>query len=445
MTAPDGSGAARPARVTEAASGDGSIGSWWHRVDLIVLPVVFLADVLVFSRLLRVDGVAAPERAAIVVYSAFGIALLLLRWRFPVPVFAASVVLSVPPLLITDYYIPFLIPLVALAAAAQLRPARVSLWCLAAAVLPISLLVAKAVMAASPEGKLTSAVGSAVFYSAGYLLAWGFGYWIGRNQRRLAEIEAIHTREVERQRRLAEHAVSIERLRIARELHDIVAHSVTIMVLHAAGAQRVMRTDPDRAAESLVTIEDAGQQAMGELRRLLALLRDSGEASARPESSVPSLAQVHHIVSAVRGSGVSATLEVTGEPRRLDASVDLAGYRLVQEGITNVSKHRGAGARVAVSIEWEPEKVTIAVEDDGIGVLMGPASSSGGHGLAGLRERIAIAGGDFSAGPTETGGFRVAARLPVSGALSTPLPARPIDAATVPPTGPAVDTATGAD
>lgn len=397
-----------------------------HRVDLVVLPLVFLVDMLVFSRLLRPEGVTAAERVAIVVYSAAGIGLLLFRRRFPVLVFAGAVVLSVPPLLVTDYYIPFLIPMVALAAVAQLRPVRVSLWCLAACVVPVVLLVTNAVMQASAAGRLTSGVGSTVFYAAGFVAAWTFGWWSGRHQRRLAQIEAEHFREVELQREIAEQAVSVERLRIARELHDIVAHSVTIMVLHAAGAQRVVRTDPDRAADSLALIEDAGQQAMGELRRLLALLRDTGESAGREEPSTPGLAQVEQVLGAVRGSGVTATLDVVGEPRRLDASVDLAAYRLVQEALTNVAKHRGAGARAVVTIEWEPEKVTVAVEDDGVGVRAPagaagePAGSGGGHGLAGLRERIAIAGGDISTGTTDAGGFRVAARLPVS--TGSPIP-----------------------
>jgi signal transduction histidine kinase len=350
--------------------------------------------------------------------------------------------MAVPPLLLTDYYVAFLIPCIALAAVAQLRTRRVSLICLAATTVPIGLLVGRAVGQASSEGKLTSAVGSAVFYTAGFLLAWGFGHWLGRHERRLAQIQAVYALEVERQRELAEHAVSVERLRIARELHDIVAHAVTIMVLHAAGAQRVVRTNPDRAVESLATIEGAGQQAMGELRRLLALLRDSEDAAARSESLVPGLAQVERILGAARLSGVAATLEVTGEPGALDASVDLAAYRLLQEAITNVTKHRGAGARVAVSIEWEPEKVTVSVEDDGIGVRNESAQSPGGHGLVGLRERVAIAGGEFSAGPTEVGGFRVAARLPVSVTPSFPPPPR----ATAPDHAvEAVDARTGVD
>ncbi len=396
----------------------------FHRVDLIILPVVFLADVLVFSRMLRIEGVTAAERVAIVIYSGAGIGLLLLRWRAPVAVYIAAVVLALPPLLISDYYIPFLIPLVALAAVAQLRPPRVSLWCLAASVLPIALLVGKAVLQASPSGRLPSAAGSAVFYSAGFVLAWGLGQWIGRNQRRLEQIRVQHELEVREQQKLAENAVSVERLRIARELHDIVAHSVTIMVLHAAGARRVVRTDPDRAAESLTTIEESGQQAMTELRRLLALLRESDDGPDRVDAMVPGLAHVDQILAQVRNSGVRVTLEVSGQPARLDASVDLAAYRLIQEGITNVTKHCGTGAQVAVTVEWGAEKVTVAVEDDGLGVRSAVPAGGGGHGLAGLRERIAIAAGEFSAGPTESGGFRVAARLPVSTGSPIPPPAK---------------------
>ena len=410
-------------------SGEGRAGLV-HRVDLIVLPLVFLADVLVFSRLLRPDGVTTAERVAIVVYAAAGVALLLFRWRAPVPVFAATVVMAVPPLLVTDYYIPFLVPLIALAAVAQLRSVRVSLWCLAAVAVPVALLVGNAMMHASPSGRVTSGVGSTVFYTAGFALAWTFGWWVGRHERRVAQIEVAHSRAVAQQQEYAEQAVSVERLRIARELHDIVAHAVTIMVLHAAGAQRVVRSDPDRAVDSLALIEDSGQRAMGELRRLLALLRETDDDS-RGEAATPGLAQVDQVIAAVRGSGVTATLEVSGEPRQLDASVDLAAYRLIQEALTNVTKHLGAGARVVVSIEWEPEKVTVAVEDDGVGARSPadptdpagePAGSTGGHGLAGLRERVAIAAGDFSAGATDAGGFRVAARLPTSAGPSNPLP-----------------------
>ena len=141
------------------------------------------------------------------------------------------------------------------------------------------------------------------------------------------------------------------------------------------------------------------------------------------------------MISSVRGSGVDVTLEITGEPRRLDASIDRAAFRLVQEGLTNVSKHRGVTAHAMVSIDWGAEKMTVAVEDDGRGSDTSQALSTG-NGLAGLRERIAIAGGEFVAGPTDAGGFRVAARLPLSDLPVATVPPDPPRPATLDDEGP---------
>ena len=232
---------------------------------------------------------------------------------------------------------------------------------------PTTLLVNEAVGAAAEQAKLTAGVGSALFYGAADVLAWGIGRWARRHHRQVDTLQVEHTLEVQEQRAEAENAVSAERLRIARELHDIVAHSVTIMVLHAAGAKRVVDTDPARAKESLTTIEESGQQAMGELRRLLELLREDESELLRSGSPLPGLAQLSTTIQSVRGSGVAVTLDVSGTPRRLDTSTDLAAFRLVQEALTNVTKHRGAGAHATVSIEWGAEKLTVAVEDDGQG------------------------------------------------------------------------------
>ncbi len=200
-----------------------------------------------------------------------------------------------------------------------------------------------------------------MFYVVIDVLAWGIGRWARRHRLRMAHLQEQHTLQVQEQREAAEHAVSAERLRIARELHDIVAHSVTIMVLHAAGAKRVVDTDPARAKESLATIEESGQQAMGELRRLLELLRENEGDPPRSGSPLPGLQQVAQTINSVRASGVEVAFEVHGEPRRLDTSVDLAAYRLVQEALTNVTKHRGAGARATVTIDWGVDKLTVAV------------------------------------------------------------------------------------
>ena len=408
---------------------------WLRRTDFFVLPAVFVVDVLVFSTLLRGDAMTTAGRVAVVCYSAVGVGLLLFRRLAPVPVYCAVWVHAVLALLLSGgAYSPVFLLLVAIEAVAETRTLKVSLLALGAGLVPAGLLVSATAREASAQATLTAAVGSALFYCGIGALSWWIGRWVRRYQLRLNTLQAKHTQEVQEQREEAENAVSAERLRIARELHDIVAHSVTIMVLHAAGAKRVVDDDPARAKESLTTIEESGQQAMGELRRLLQLLRDEGE-PAGSGAPLPGLAQLDPMISSVRGSGVDVTLDVTGEPSRLDASIDRAAYRLVQEGLTNVSKHRGVTAHAMVSIDWGAEKMTIAVEDDGLGSDTSQALSTG-NGLAGLRERIAIAGGEFVAGPTDAGGFRVAARLPLSDLPVATVPPDPPRPATLDDEGP---------
>src|SRR6478609_5891070 len=419
-------------RRSRSAALPATPSTWLQRIDLLILPIVFAVDVLLFSRLLRPD-VDNATRVAIVCYSAVGVCLLIFRRLAPVLVFGAVWVHSIVALLFTDAYVPVLLLLVALEMVAELRSLTVSLVALASLAVPTTLLVTAAAGAASPQRQLTAAIGSAVFYVVIDVLAWGIGRWARRHRLRMAHLQEQHILQVQEQREAAENAVSAERLRIARELHDIVAHSVTIMVLHAAGASRVVDSDPARAKESLATIEESGQQAMGELRRLLELLRENEGDPPRSGSPLPGLEQVSQTINSVRASGVAVAFEVHGQARRLDTSVDLAAYRLVQEALTNITKHRGAGAHATVSIEWGEDRLTVAVEDDGTGAereetITGGAVSrasslSTGNGLAGLRERIAIAGGDFVAGPTDAGGFRVAARLPVSGS-GTGIPAQ---------------------
>jgi signal transduction histidine kinase len=402
----------RPAHPPEGTGP--AVGPLFRRIDLIILPIVFAFDVLVFSQFLRTDVITPAQQVGVVCYSVVGIGLLIFRRRAPLLVFGALLVLSMLAILLTDLYSPVLPLLVALAAVAELRPLRVSVGALAIVVLPTVLLVVDAAQAASPQAVVTATIGSALFYCAVDALAWGIGRWARRQRRQVDSLQALHTAQVQEQQAETENAILAERLRIAGELHDIVAHSVTIMVLHAAGAKRVVDTDPDRAKESMTTIEASGRQAMGELRRLLELLRDDEGRTLTTGSPLPGLAQLDTTISSVRGSGVTVALEVHGEARRLDASTDLAAYRLIQEGLTNVTKHCGAGARATVSLDWSADKLTVAVEDDGAGANRLAASMSTGNGLAGLRERVAVAGGDFVAGPTEAGGFRVAARLPVA-------------------------------
>ncbi len=405
VTTPDDFGDASSARAP------------WRRTDLVVIPLVVLIELFVFSTVVRDGTLSAFGRWGIIAYAVVGVLLLVIRYRAPVPVFAALWVHAMVAYLFLPGFYPVLTLLIALAAVAEVCSMAVSLVALGSAMIPSALAIGHAVREASPAGAAAFAIAT-FFYSLLNGLAWGIGRWAGANRRQVRALHAEHRALAAEQQRQAEHAISEERLRIARELHDIVAHSVTIMVLHAAGAQRVLMSDPVRAREALSTIEESGKQAMGEMRRLLAVLRESDAQPGSPALPRQGLAHLDVILGSVRSSGVIVEVDVHGEPQPLDPSIDLAAFRLVQEGLTNVTKHVGAGARAVVTVDWGldtvTDKVTIAVEDDGPGGVDRPAALSTGNGLTGLAERITIAGGDYTAGPTESGGFRVAARLPVS-------------------------------
>ena len=294
---------------------------------------MFVLDILLFSSLLRSDVMTTAGRLAIVCYSAVGVGLLLFRRLAPVAIFGVIWLHSVVALVVTDRYVPVVFLLVALEAVAELRSAaplagrpwppfssRPRCWSVQA--------VARRLGAGRADGRCR--IGPVLHRPRR----------AGLGDRSVGAPPPPSGRpppgrntpwRCRNSKRETEHAVSAERLRIARELHDIVAHSVTIMVLHAAGAKRVVDTDPARAKESLTTIEESGQQAMGELRRLLELLREDGSDDVGSGSPLPGLAQLATTIQSVRGSGVAVTLDVSGTPRRLDASTDLAAYRLIQE------------------------------------------------------------------------------------------------------------------
>ena len=223
----------------------------------------------------------------------------------------------------------------------------------------------------------------------------------GDSARRLLRAEAEH--EVQTRR-----AVEAERARIAGELHDVVTHNVSVMVVQAGAARSVLDSSPDDAREALLAVEASGRTAMSELRHLLGLLAPAGgdEDMLVPQ---PGTARVPALVERVRAAGLSVELSVTGA-RDLPPGVDLAAYRVVQEALTNVIKHAGT-SRAAVVLEYRPDDLLITVTDDGRPAT-GPGGP-GGRGLIGLRERIGLYGGELDAGPRPGGGWRVRARIPL--------------------------------
>jgi len=254
---------------------------------------------------------------------------------------------------------------------------------------------------------------SAAFFATAILAAWLAGVFI--RGRREAVAQAARTAAAERQ---AEQAVADERARMARELHDVVSHNLSVVVLQAAGAQAAGGSD---AGPALEKIERSGRQALVEMRRLLGVLRQPGEQPARPElSPQPGLAELPALAEGVRAAGLPVVLAVDGDPAGLPAAVDISAYRIVQEALTNVLKHAGQ-ASAQVSVRCAAEEVLIEVTDDGTGTLAG-GQAGGGQGLAGMRERVALFGGELAAGPRPAGGFAVRARLPLA---EQPRPAGP--------------------
>jgi signal transduction histidine kinase len=219
-------------------------------------------------------------------------------------------------------------------------------------------------------------------------------------------------RAEERARRMeqeARQAVEEERGRITRELHDVLAHSVSVMTVQASAVRRLLRPEQDREREALMTVEETGRQALAEMRRLLGIMRTESERPALAPQ--PGLGTLPQLVEQVRQSGLPVELTVEGTPVRLPAGVDLSAYRIVQEALTNTLRHAGP-AHAWVAVRYEGEDVEIEVANDG---ASDGVNDGGGHGLVGMRERVALCGGELRSGPRPGGGFKISARLPVAG------------------------------
>ena len=252
---------------------------------------------------------------------------------------------------------------------------------------------------------------------ATWALAWFVGRYVrARGEQARAAGERADLLERDREVRARE-AVADERARMARELHDIVGHALNLIVIQAAGAQRVLESRPQVALESLTSIEAVGRDALSDMERMLGVLRDRQESS--PELvPQPGLLQVDSLASQASQAGLPVEVSVEGARPDLPASLDLSAYRIVQESLTNALKHSGASiARVAV--RYFPNAVEVEVTDDGRGAAgQRPRGDGGGRGLIGMRERVALFGGDLTAGPMPGGGYRVHARFPLKGAAT---------------------------
>jgi signal transduction histidine kinase len=238
------------------------------------------------------------------------------------------------------------------------------------------------------------------------------GLGIRELRRRLADSNARLNRAAADARAATRRALAAERSRIASELHDVVTHNVSVMIVQAGAARKIMASSPADAEDALLAVEATGREAMTELRNLLGLLSARAEtagshaATLRPQ---PGLGEFDALIGRVSAAGLPVEYRVSGEPRFLSPGADLAAYRVVQEGLTNVLRH-GGRATATVTVEWGDELV-ITVSDDGDGSAAG-GDGTAGRGLIGLRERLALYGGELTAGPRPGGGWRIRAVMP---------------------------------
>jgi signal transduction histidine kinase len=240
------------------------------------------------------------------------------------------------------------------------------------------------------------------------VIAWLLGAYL--RTRRLYVVQ-LHERaaraEHEREER-AEAAVTSERARIARELHDILAHNVSVMVVQAEAADEMLDRDmPDRARVPVWKIQETGRLALADMRRMLGILREVG--SQPVVAPQPGIANLELLLAKVRESGLPVDLEVSGAPEELPPGIDLSAYRIVQEALTNSLRYAGP-ARARVVVRFAPGSLELEIEDDGAGA---PTDGQAGHGLIGMRERVALFGGRLEVGPKAEGGYRVCAHLPL--------------------------------
>jgi signal transduction histidine kinase len=252
-----------------------------------------------------------------------------------------------------------------------------------------------------------TSAGDWIWFNAIGALAWFTGLGLRRRTEHAAALEERAALLEKRREEEARLAVAEERARIARELHDVVAHSVSVMTVQASGVRRLLRPDQERERAALEVVERTGREALAEMRRLLGVLRDSGE---EPElAPQPGLGHLDGLLEQMRASGLPVDLSVEGEARPLAPGVDLSAYRIVQEALTNALKH-GDDAHAHVRLRYGREALELEVENDG----PTPQRINGsGHGLHGMRERVAVCGGSLDLGPREEGGFVVRATLPV--------------------------------
>ncbi len=368
-----------------------------------VFDLLVAAVVLVLGQLEAWAGAGATHRqgppwAEALAYG-LGAVLLVARRVEPLGVFAALVAVYVLEFAVFGSPEGFGVavpPMIAAYSVARWERRRPAWWGLV-----LVLVLGVAWIGFDPVSASTAARARQAVWWSPWVIAWLVGALVrGR-------VQNAEQRRLRREER-ASRAVTEERNRIARELHDVIGHSVSIMTVQASAVRRRLDDGQVAEREALETVETTGRQALAEMRRMVGVLRQSGEEVDREPA--PGLAELTRLVERFRGAGLPVDVAVTGQPQPLAPGLDLTAYRLVQEGLTNSLRHAISPTRAEVSIGYTPERLELAIRDDGGPVAPG---AEPGHGLLGLRERVSVYGGDLIARPRPGGGFELLATLPV--------------------------------
>lgn len=399
--------------------------------------VALAAACLVATLIVNLSGVESVAQnrdhdAMTVMLTVLAVAVLALRHRFPLQVLAVTLLAIVGLVAIRGTVgLATVGPFIAFYTAVAIGSQRIARAAVGLVVATLAVTFVLRPVDLSQEGALVNIM----VLVAAYVVATGTRT---RREKATTDVRAAEQRaELERERAQVERersarTASEERLRITRELHDIIGHALSVMVVQAGVAERFLDTRPEEARSAVAEIGQTGRRSLGEMRQLLGILREGdgeldsadGEGESSSHGPAPTLHDVEALAARIRVAGLPVVVTVWGERPDVPAGVDLAAYRVVQESLTNCLRHSGA-ARATVAVTYAPTAVDVEVLDTGrtSGGGSDAASSAGttGHGITGMRERVAIHGGELSAGPGVDGGFRVHARLPlVPLALASP-------------------------
>jgi signal transduction histidine kinase len=367
-----------------------------------------LAAALLVGLLVELSVLDGVEHRAVVLAlgAVAGLALLLVqpRWPFAGPLLATAAIAAaaaIDPEGIENAATPFFAILLAAWCFGAYNPPRLALVGLG------TLLAATTFVSLSfPDFAATDILWIGGFVTAGWLAGFSVRHQAGQTQR-LRELAA---RLKEQQEERAEEAVEAERARIARELHDVVAHHVSVMTVQAGAVRRLLTPDQERQREALLSVEETGRKALTEMRRLLGVLKENGGDQRAPLAPQPGMATLDTLLGQVREAGLPVEMRTEGRPVELPPGIDLSAYRIVQEALTNALKYAGP-ARAWVVVRYGDGDLELEIANDGGTDAM--EADGGGRGLVGMRERVAVYGGELESGPRPGGGFAVRARLPI--------------------------------